>query len=331
VSESSEFKEDEEAKASPSEEGNASPSEEGAEPPHAEPASPAPQGGPAPPAAPQPAMETKEIIAPEAVPVAEQAAAQVPHLPDKQQVLPGEGAIPLLPESMAIQWGDETPPATPAARPFHFPLPGAVAEEAGKQEAIAGEAVAPPSVRPAGMAPAPPVQMPAAAPGIAWEAAPARPVSELPVFPSLPPQFRGTLADIGRFIGAGSCLFLLGGLVYFVLAVASFGTAVLDSQHTWTAGRAADDAVGGLLCLVLAAGSCLGFLLSRRKLRGAFRRNDFPALFRRLAPAAAAGLVFGMVLGGVFLFLAYLKVDELPVVHEKPADRLRKGETQKTI
>ena len=83
--------------------------------------------------------------------------------------------------------------------------------------------------------------------------------------------------------------------------------------------------------LVLSAGSFFIFMMSRWKLRGAFRRNDFLALQRRLIVACAAGTVFGLVFGGVFMLLAYIKVDELPSVQadgslKKPKPAIQKSD-----
>jgi len=128
----------------------------------------------------------------------------------------------------------------------------------------------------------------------------------------LPQQYRGTLADVLRFLRLGGLMFLLGGVAFLLLAGASFGEAVSDSRHAWSAGEVANDLAGGLLFLLLAACAFICFSLSRWKLRGALHRNDFAALHRRLWPAAAAGLILGLALGGVFFFLAYIKVDEIP-------------------
>jgi hypothetical protein len=131
-----------------------------------------------------------------------------------------------------------------------------------------------------------------------------------PFFPPLSPQFRGTLADISRFIGAGELMLLAGGLAFMVFSLASFGAAMVDTRHPWTAMYASQDAMWGILGGLLSASSLLCLVLSRRKLRGALARNDFPALHRRLVLACAAGLVLGLFVGGVFFFLAYIKVDE---------------------
>lgn len=297
--------------------------EDAAEPGAAEPeaAPAAPEKADEPPAPAQEARPTpqmKEIVAPEAQPVAEQAAAQVPHLPSTKQVISGEGDTLLRPESMAIQWGEEAPQAGPDGKPIHIPLAGAQGEEAAQKEAVTWGEAAPPSAQPAGSVPAPPGPAPTAVaePSTKAQAAPA---PKLPVYPPLPPQFRGTLADISRFIRVGTFMFLPGGIVYLIFAVVSLGSAIPDSAHSWSSGRVGDDLIGGFLALLLAGASFLGFLLARRKLRGAFRRNDLKALYRRSMPAAVLGLIFGLVIGGVFLFLACVKVDELPGVHEKPA------------
>jgi hypothetical protein len=133
------------------------------------------------------------------------------------------------------------------------------------------------------------------------------------------------------FIGAGEMMLLAGGVVFLAIAIMCFGAAIMDGRHTWTAARVADDVVSGLLGLVLSAGSFFIFMMSRWKLRGAFRRNDFLALQRRLIVACAAGTVFGLVFGGVFMLLAYIKVDELPSVQadgslKKPKPAIQKSD-----
>jgi hypothetical protein len=220
--------------------------------------------------------QTKEIEAPEALPSVEQAGARTT-LPAKgQDVLPEEGSVPLVTEPVSIEWAKETPATGP---------PG---KGAAKTEAPAEVAVVKPQ--------------------------PAGPL--YPFFQPLPAHFRGMLADIQRFIGAGELMLIAGGLAFFVFSLASIGTAVADSREPWTAPHVPEDIVWAVLALFLSAGSFLSLLLSRRKLRGALARNDFPALGRRLVPACAVGLVLGLFVGGVFFFLAYIKVDELPRVRE---------------
>jgi len=307
--------------------------EDAAEPgeaePQAAPAAPEKADKPAAPAQEaRPTPQMKEIVAPEAQPVAEQAAAQVPHLPSTKQVISDEGDTLLRPESMAIQWGEEAPRAGPDGKPIHIPLAGAQGEQAAQKEAVTWCEAAPPSAQPAGSVPAPPGPAPTAVaePSTKAQAAPA---PKLPVYPPLSPQFRGTLADIRRFIRVGTFMFLPGGFVYLIFAIVSLASAIPDSAHSWSFGRVGDDLIGGLMGLVLAGASFLSFVLGRRKLRGAFRRNDFGALYRRSMPAAMAGLLFGLVIGGVFLFMVYVKVDELPGVHQRPAPELDKGAGQK--
>lgn len=297
--------------------------------PEAAPAADEKAGEPAAPAKEaQPAPETKEIVAPEAQPVAEQAAAQVPHLPSTKQVISDEGGTLLRPESMAIQWGEKAPQAAPDGKPIHIPLAGPQGEEAVQKEAVTWGEAAPPPAEPAAMAPAAAGQAPTAAEAPSTKELVA-PAPKLPVYPPLPPQFRGTLADINRFIRAGTFMFLPGGLVYLIFATVSLGSAIADNAHPWTAGRMGDDLISGLLGLLLAGASFASFVLARRKLRGALLRNDFGALYRRSMPAAVVGLVFGLVIGGVFLFLVFVKVDELPGVHQRPAPAVDKGEGQK--
>jgi len=256
------------------------------------------------PSAPQP----KEIVAPEAVPSVEQAAAPATLLSKGQPVLPEEGGAPVITEPISIQWAEDalaTGPTEKGAKTAVAP-PGKAAEKApAPLEKAAGKAEAPPHKEAQG-APGPKeaaVEMPAPLAGPLY-----------PYYQPLPAQFWGTLADIRRFIGAGELMLLAGGLAFLFFSLASFGAAVADTRHPWTAPHIADDVMWGILCIVLSAGSFLCLLLSRRKLRGAYIRNDFTALHRRLVLACAAGLVLGLFVGGVFFFLAYVKVDELPEV-----------------
>jgi hypothetical protein len=242
-------------------------------------APPAGEEAPAAASGPQSVPQTKEIEAPEVLPSVEQVGARTTLLAKGQAVLPDEGGVPLVTGPVSIEWAKETPATGPTGK-------GAAKAEA-PAEVGAGE--------------------------------PERAGPMYPYFQPLPAHFRGMLADIQRFIGAGELLLLAGGLAFFIFSLANIGTAVADSRQPWTAPHVPEDIVWAVLALLLSAGSFLSLLLSRRKLRGAFFRNDFPALGRRLVPACAAGLVLGLFVGGVFFFLAYIKVDELPVVGESKA------------
>jgi hypothetical protein len=120
------------------------------------------------------------------------------------------------------------------------------------------------------------------------------------------------------FIRNGTFLFFAGAVVYFVLALYGLGVAALDAFNWWTAQRATDHFIGGLLALLLSGGSFICVLLSRQKLEEPLRRNDLGALHRRLAAGSAAGFLFGLVLGGLLLLLAYVKLEELPFIHPAP-------------
>jgi len=259
---------------------------------------------------PESVPKPREIVAPEALPAVGEVAGPGPLAEKGQPVLPEEGGVPLLTEPLSIQWAEE-----------------AIAEGARQKEAAKGAQPATGEVKkepaaparretnaraPAGKAPAAPAGVEAGVPE-----APAGPL--WPYFEPLPAQYRGTLADVRRFIWAGEIFLLAGGILFILLGLSAFAAALGDSRHPWSAPDAAADALWGLLALVLSAGALLCLLLSRRKLRGAYARNDFSALHRRLVPACAAGLVLGLFAGGAFYFLAYVKVDELPVVRERMA------------
>jgi hypothetical protein len=257
-----------------------------------------------------PAPAPIEIVAPEAVPAVEQAGATPTLLAKGQPVLPEEGGVPLVTEPISIQWAEDALAAGPVEK-----VGGKAAAPAGKM----AENALPPPLKATGKAEAPSKEVAKLAPGLKEEAVekPRSPAGPLyPYYQPLPAQFRGTLADIRRFIGAGELMLLAGGLAFLAFSLASFGAAVVDTRHPWTAGYIADDVLWGILCIGLSAGSLLCLLLSFRKLRGAYNRNDFTALHRRLVLACAAGLVLGLFVGGVFFFLAYIKVDELPVIQE---------------
>jgi len=235
----------------------------------------------------RPMPEPKEIVAPEALPAVERAAGPSPIESRKQPVMPEEGGVPLVTEPLSIQWAEEAIAEEAKEK--------GAGKDAGKEAPAAEKAPVPAEGKLEGPAP------------------PSRPL--WPYYEPLPAQFRGTLADIRRFIGAGELFLLAGGAGFFLLALARFGAAVADSRHPWSAPVAASDVLWGLLALVLSTGSLICLLLSRRKLRGPYARNDFRMLHRRLVPACAAGLVLGLLFGGVFYFLAYVKVDELPVAY----------------
>lgn len=262
-----------------------------------------------------PAPAPVEIVAPEAVPAVEQAGAPPSLLARGQPVLPEEGGVPIVTEPISIQWAEEALAAGPTekwAGKAVAPTEKVAQRTPAPLEKAAEKALAPPQ-KAAQKALEPPEE------AVEKPRPPAGPL--YPYFSPLPPQFRGTLADIQRFIGAGELVLLAGGLVFFALALAAFGAAVLDTRHPWTAPHVADDVMWGILCIILSAGSFFCLVLSRRKLRGAFLRNDFTALHRRLVPACAAGLVLGLFIGGVLFFLAYIKVDELPAVQKAKFSR----------
>ena len=95
-------------------------------------------------------------------------------------------------------------------------------------------------------------------------------------------------------------------------AVYCLGVAFLNSFDWWAYQKAADFGVAGFLALGLSVGAFACVLLSRSKLVEPLRRNDVEAVRRRLLLATGAGLVFGLVLGGLLLYLARVKVGELP-------------------
>jgi hypothetical protein len=134
----------------------------------------------------------------------------------------------------------------------------------------------------------------------------------LPVFPPLPRQFWGTGKDIRMFVRNGTFMFFAGSLAYFLAAVYFLGVAFLNVFDEWAYQKAADFGAAGLLALLLSVGAFACMLLSRSKLEEPLRRNDVAAVRRRLPVAVGAGIVFGLVLGGLLLYLARIKVDELP-------------------
>jgi len=227
----------------------------------------------------------KIIEAPEAKPVSEMAPAITPS--EMKPVLPDEKGVVIFDQTAKIEWGEEGKPGEAA------PKEG----EAGK----AGEAA---------------VALPAEGPGISWgEAEGGAPPEErpgLPVYPPLPRQFRGTGRDIRLFIRNGTFMFFAGAVVYFLTAVYCLGVAFLNVFDPWAYQRAADFGVAGFLALGLSAGAFSCMLLSRYRLEEPLRRNDVEAVRRRLPVAFGAGLVFGLVLGGLLLYLAHVKVGELP-------------------
>ena len=232
------------------------------------------------------------IEAPEARPVSELHTAFTPS--EVRPVLPDEKGGVVIAEAARIEWMEtETSQGAPGA-----PGPAAAHARAGTDAGVSWGEEAP--ARRAATVPE--------------EEAGAR----LPLYPPLPPQFWGTMADIRMFIRNGTFLLFAGSVVYFVLALYGFGIAALDAFNWWTAQRATDALIGGLLALLLSGGSFICVLLSRQKLEEPLRRNDLGALHRRLVFGAAAGLVFGLVLGGLLFYLASVKVEDLPLVHPAP-------------
>ena len=152
--------------------------------------------------------------------------------------------------------------------------------------------------------------------GVSWgmpeAAAPTEERPGAPVYPPLPRPFWGTGNDIRRFIRNGTFMFFAGSVVYFLAAVYCLGVAFLNAFDPWAFQKAADFGVAGFLALGLSAGAFACMLMSRSLLEEPLRRNDVAAVRRRLPVAAGAGLVFGLVLGGFLLYLAHVKVGELP-------------------
>jgi hypothetical protein len=209
-------------------------------------------------------------------------------------VLPDEKGGVVIAEPVRIDWIEaETQPGAPG-----LPQPAAARARAGMEAGVSWGEEEP--ARAAAMVPEEEAE------------------ERLPGFPPLPQQFRGTMADIRMFIRNGTFLFFAGAVVYFVVGLYGLGVAALDASNWWTAQRATDHLIGGLLALLLSGGSFICVLLSRQKLEGPLRRNDLGALHRRLATASAAGFLFGLVLGGLLLLLAYVKLEELPFVHPPP-------------
>lgn len=245
---------------------------------------------PKPPAA--PAVEQVRIIeAPEATPVSEMAPSITPG--QMTPVLPDEKGLVIFDDKAKVEWGE--------------------AEAAGQTEGAAPKAGTAPSA-------------PAEGTGLSWAEQPPAPLEGrpgLPVYPPLPRQFRGTGRDIRRFIRNGTFMFFAGALVYFLTAVYCLGVAFLNAFDPWALQKAADFGVAGFLSLFLSIGAFACVLMSRAKLEEPLRRNDISAVRRRLPVAVAAGLIFGMALGGVLYYLAQVKVGELPfpraVVREENA------------
>jgi hypothetical protein len=238
----------------------------------------------APPPAPAGEADVKIIEAPEAKPVSEMKPAFTPS--EIKPILPDEKGVVVFDDASRVEWGEEERPG------------GAVVMKAG---APAKEGAAHPP------APAPGE----GAAGRGGEAPPAeRP--GLPVHPPLPYEFHGTGRDIRRFIRNGTFMFLAGSLVYFLVAAYCLGVAFLNIFDRWAQTRAGDFGAAGLLALGLSAGAFSCMLLSRARLEEPLRRNDVAAVRRRLPVAVGAGLVFGLLLGGLLLHLARIKVDELP-------------------
>lgn len=251
-----------------------------------------------------PVAGVKLIEAPVAKPVAEMAPALTPS--EAKPVLPDEGGVVIIQESASVEWGEEEAgvpvPAGKPATPTEARGAPAPEEAAPAPAARAGAAPVP-------AAPVPPGAMPAAP-------APSAPAEEeavgLPRHPDLPRQFFGTGKDIRMFVRNGTFMFFLGSVVYFIAAAACLGLAFLDAFDRWARESAGAWAVAGFLALGLSAGALACMLLSRGRLEEPLRRNDLDALRRRLPVATGAGLIFGLVLGGVLLHLARVKVGELP-------------------
>ena len=223
----------------------------------------------------------KIIEAPEAMPVSEMKPALTPS--EVKPVLPDEKGVVVLEREAGVEWGAE--------------------EKAPPKEGAAGMAAGAGPVPPIGAGPA---GAPEGAPAIAGEQ------PGLPVHPPLPQQFAGTGRDIRMFIQNGTFMFLAGSVVYFLVALDMLGLTLLSAPDGWDYQRAADSGVAGLLVLGLSAGAFACMLLSRYRLEEPLRRNDVGMVRRRLPVAAGAGLLFGLVLGGLLLYLAHVKVGELP-------------------
>jgi hypothetical protein len=241
------------------------------------------QSAPSP--APADEIAVKIIEAPEAKPVSEMKPAFTPS--EIKPVLPDEKGVVVFDDTAKVEWGEEKKPGEAAA-----PKEGASAN--------AGAAT---------LAPAAPDERAV----VGWgEEAPAVERPGLPVHPPLPRQFWGAGRDIWMFIRNGTFMFFCGSLVYFIAAMYCLGVAYLNVFDEWAHTKAADFGVAGFLALGLSAGAFACMLLSRSSLEEPLRRNDVAAVRRRLPAASAAGIVFGLVLGGLLLHLARLKVDELP-------------------
>jgi len=239
--------------------------------------------------APSPALadeiSVKIIEAPEAKPVSEMKPAFTPS--EIKPVLPDEKGVVVFDDTAKIEWGEEKRPGEAAA-----PKEGAPAKEAA-----AAPVAAAPDERAV----------------VGWgEEAPAEERPGLPVYPPLPRQFWGTARDIRMFIRNGTFMFFSGSLVYLIAAVYCLGVAFLNVFDAWAYTEAADFGAAGFLALGLSAGAFACMLLSRARLEEPLRRNDVSAVRRRLPVAVGAGIVFGLVLGGLLLHLARVKVDELP-------------------
>jgi len=235
------------------------------------------------------------IEAPEARPVSQMTPALTPS--ELTPVLPDEKGTVVIAEAAKIDWMDaETAGEGPGKGP------------AGPGEAAPAAPPAPPPVSWGERA--------LSEPGLPAEPAPREPAG--PVFPSLPSQFRGTMADIRMFVCNGTFLFFVGACVYFILAIYGLGVAAVSAFNWWTFEKAVEHAIGGLVALLLSFGSFVCMLVSRQKLEEPLYRNDLGALHRRILPAMIAGFLFGLVLGGIFFFLVNIKLEELPFVHPAP-------------
>jgi hypothetical protein len=224
--------------------------------------------------------EVKIIEAPEAKPVTAMKPAILPS--EVKPILPDEKGVVVFDDAARVEWGEEKAPG-----------------EAPKKGAPPAEA-----------APVPPAPEEGA---VGWGEAP--PVEErpgLPVYPPLPRQFLGAGRDIRRFIRNGTFMFFTGAVVYLLVALYCLGEAFLRVFDEWAYRQAGDFGVAGTLALFLSGGAFVCMLLSRSKLEEPLRRNDVAAVRRRLPVAVGAGIVFGLVLGGLLLHLARVKVDELP-------------------
>ena len=232
----------------------------------------------------------KIIEAPEAKPVSEMAPAITPS--EMKPVLPDEKGVVIFDDAAKVEWTEEKGG------------PAGAREVAGKP----GEAA--PSL--------------AGAPAVSWgePEAFAHPGERpgLPVHPPLPRQFWGTGKDIRMFIRNGTFMFFAGAVVYFIVAVICLGAALLNIFDWWAYQKAADFAVAGSVASGLSIGAFACMLLSRSRLEEPLRQNDVEAVRRRLLLAFGAGLVFGLVLGGLLLYLARVKVGELPFPRPAPRE-----------